>query len=147
MTMLSPGEYLGKLYSSLPLYKLLFVEAISVIPPHTAVDVKLWALSSTRSQRDLAHLLSVSASTVAIDLRRLENYGWIQRRRRARERVLGGRKGAKLFLMADHAAEISTGVAGLVGREVLGVARAVQETSGVQPGFTCGPAREWCPDA
>jgi DNA-binding transcriptional MocR family regulator len=143
---LDPGDYLGKLYTSRPLFKLLFEEAISVLPPLVPDDDKLWELESIRSQRDLSKLLSVSPSTVAIDLVRLENYGWLQRKRGSK-RLLGARQGSRLFLRADQAAEAATGVPGLVSREVLGVSREVQESEAEATEFTRGPAREWKPDA
>jgi len=141
---MDPGDYLGKLYSSRALFKLLVTEATSVLPPLTPGDQKRWSLESIRSQRDLARLLSVSPSTVAIDLVRLHNFGWIQKERS--KRVLGARQGSHLFLMADAAAEAATGVAGLVGREVLGIAPAVQDAEAEATEFNCGPSREWKPD-
>jgi len=145
--MLDPGEYLNKLYSSRSLFKLLFEEAISVLPPLVPDDDTLWDLVSIRSQRDLSKKLDVSPSTVAIDLERLKNWGWIQLRGRSSRRMLGTRQGSQVFLMADSAAEVATGVSGLVAREVLGVAREVQEAKAEATEFTHGPARVWKPDA
>lgn len=143
---LDPGEYLGKLYTSRALYKLLFEEAISVLPPLAPDDEKLWKLESIRSQRDLGGMLGVSPSTVAIDLKLLENWGWLQKKRGSL-RVLGTRQGSALYLIADSAAEAATGVPGLVSLEVLGVTREVQDAKAEATEFTRGPAREWKPDA
>ena len=144
--MLDPGDYLGKLYTSRPLFKLLFEEAVHVLPPLMPDDDKPWPLESIRSQRDLSSLLGVSPSTVAIDLKLLENWGWLQRKRGSL-RLLGVRRGSQIFLRADQAAETATGVSGLVSREVLGVSREVQDAKAEATEFTCGPAREWRPDA
>lgn len=145
--MLDPGEYLNKLYSSRPLFKLLFDEAISVLPPLVPDDETLWDLASIRSQRDLAKLLGLSPSTVAIDLERLKNWGWLQLRGRSSRRLLGTRQGSQVYLMADSAAEVATGVSGLVSREILGVTRELQEAKAEATEFTHGPARVWKPDA
>ena len=145
--MTDPGVYLDKLYSSRALFKALFEEAESILPPLAPGDEKRWRLESIRSQRDLGKLLGVSPSTVAIDLRRLENFGWLQTRRN--QRLLGVRQGSRLFLMADSAAEATTGVPGLISREVLGVAQALQDAKAEavhRPGAARGTMREWNPD-
>ena len=145
--MMDPGDYLDKLYSSRPLFKLLFEEAESVLPPLVPGDEKRWSLESIRSQRDLGKRLGVSPSTVAIDLRRLENFGWLQARRN--RRLLGVREGSRVFLMADSAAEATTGVEGLVSREVLGVPQALQDAGAEavhQPKAARGTMREWNAD-
>jgi len=144
--LIDPKEYLERLYTARALFKLLFAEAIMVIPPAAPDDTKRWELESIRSQRDLGNLLGVSPSTVAIDLTQLENYGWIEKKKRGTRRLLGARKGAQLLLRADSAAEAATGVPGLISREVLGVAQAVQDVRVEAPEFTCGPARKWRPD-
>ena len=143
---MDPKDYLAKLYGSRALYRLLYEEGMSVLPPVTADDEKHWPIESTQAQVDLSRVLGVSASTVGIDLRRLENWGWLQRRRGLR--VLGYRFKARVRLMADTAAEASTGVRFLVSTEVIGISPTLKEAGGealAPPEAARGTMRQWDP--
>ena len=144
---LSAQDYLAKLYGSRALFKLLYEEGMSVLPPLVPEDDsdKHWPIESTRSMRDLAKLLSVSPSTVGIDMRRLENYSWLQRK--GSRRVLGHRVRSRVHLMADVAAEAATGIKVIVSLDILGISPTVKDSEAEATEFQKGPGRTWQPDA
>lgn len=144
-----PQDYLAKIYGSRALFKLLYAEGMSVLPPLMPDDEKHWPIESTRSQRDLAVELGIGASTVGVDMRRLENWGWVQKKRG--RRLLGHRRQARVLLIADATAEAATGVPRLVSTEVLGISQAVQDAgvdavAEAKPGAVRGTMRQWDPN-
>jgi hypothetical protein len=146
--MISPSVYLASIVAARPLYKLLYEDAASMIPPFDPdKPVTTVRLTSQLPMTELGRKLNVSPAVVGVDLQRLVNFGWISHR--IAPRGLGSREGAKLYLMADVVALAATGVPNLVTREVLGLRVKVDPiapTPTSSPQDSRGAKRRWKAD-
>jgi hypothetical protein len=113
---MKPGPYLAGVARGRAVFKLIYAEAISLLPP-PVVSEGVLRLESVRSLQSLATELNVAPSTVRGDLILLTNYGWL--RESEGRRFLGHRQGGTVFLLADDRAENVTSEKMLVSRLVL----------------------------
>jgi len=113
-------KYLARLASSRALYRLLFRQAESVLPPPSAGLKGFEEVSCRLSQQELAKRLGCSRSVVGEDLRRLLLHRWITRKGRTHY-DLGTRVGENYYLHADVAAMEATGQKHLISNLLLGL--------------------------
>ena len=139
--MISKGDYLAQLALSRALYRCMLEEALSLLPAK-GTD-KLEPLESFAGISTIAKLLNVSRKTVAGDLRRLDNFGWVQVD--GEKRVLGRRDAEGVYLIADLATQTTTGEERLVStavvQDILRAKAAVKEKTQHRTGL--GRGREW----
>lgn len=114
---MSPGAYLARLATVRSLYCLLYQEAVDALPPPAEGSSRLDALMCGLSLVELGKRTEVSRSTVAEDMRRLVNHGWVHGK--SLNWGLGSRRGTELILHADIAAFETTGQRRVVSRLVL----------------------------
>jgi len=111
-----PGEYLASLAACRALYRVIFKEAVGLLPPperrHTG------ALVSHRTVSSLAKEAGVAPSTASADLTRLVGYGWVTSIAAPRE--IGRYEGQSIYLRADIAAAHMTGQMDVVSKMVVG---------------------------
>lgn len=119
---MTPTEYTRKAVNAAPIYRLLFEQAVSLLPPldpPEGVNVECFF-----SAMDISAALNGvrTVSNVRNELTWLQNWGWIKTRKGTSRRFLGRRKDARVFyLMADLAAHAVTQEKRLISREVLGI--------------------------
>jgi DNA-binding transcriptional MocR family regulator len=139
-------DYLARAASSRALYALLVADALALLPPADPRRTEPERLESMTAITELAKKLGVSRTTAQAELRRLENFGWLEG---ARPRFLGHREGATLYLLADVKAQEETKETRLVSREVLRVVLETSDAPGTaaapEPAPSTGLARKWRP--
>lgn len=136
---ITASQYLAGVASSRSLYRLLYKEAVGVLPPPRDGQPRSEPIECRLPIRVLADKLDQGRSSVGEDLRRLISYQWVLRVGGAHY-ALGHRKGATPFLLADVAAEERTGQPELVSRRVLNLPQKRRKHT---MGQRRGMARRW----
>lgn len=139
--MIARNVYLAGVVQSRGLYRELLQEALGILPIAPAAE--LAALESFAALGTIAKKLNVSRKTIAGDMRRLENYGWVTS---GETRELGHRDVTGVYLLADLAAQSKTGVVKLVSSVVVYdilAKKADVKTTDSKTGT--GLARRWTP--
>jgi len=111
------AEYINRAAVCRVLYTELFQQACAVLPPVVAGKQDL---EVSYTLRDIADALGITVSQATMDVRRLENWGWVQRRKGS-WRFIGRRCDGVFRLLADVAAFQVTGESNLISLEILGV--------------------------
>ena len=114
---MNASEYIARAAVCRIMYTELFQQACAVLPP-TVVGEQELEVSYTL--RDAAAALDITISQATMDVRRLENWGWVEKRKGS-WRFLGRRCGGVFHLLADTAALQVTGKPNLISKEILGI--------------------------
>lgn len=139
----SKRDYLVGIAGSRALYIALFEHARGLLPPADAGRIEPEQLVVAWTLADVAKAMGCSVSTVRMDLMRLENYAWVEPKRRPY--YLGQRIGVEVHLVADGAARNQTGEVALISRDVLRLTPTSNSTPTAVPGAARGLNRKWTP--
>ena len=146
--MMKPDEYLKRAVTAVPVYKVLWQQAVAILSP---IDPPKGSnVECFFSATDLSEALdgARTVSNLRNELAWLQNWGWLKTRRGTSRRFLGRRESGQVFyLLADFAALQATGERRLVSREVLGI--QLPDLPEVTEGAVkrMGAARQWAGDA
>lgn len=146
---LKPEEYLKRAVNASPIFKILWEQAVMLLPPvdpegGSNVEV-FFSASDLSDAMDGAR----TVSNLRNELTWLQNWGWIKTRKGTSRRYLGRRTpDGTFYLLADLAAKDATGEARLVSRVLLGIQRQdlPEVTAEATTRMRMGAARQWTGD-
>lgn len=145
-TPMNAEEYLSKAVTAIPVYKLLWEQAVMLLPPvdpPEGTNVEVF-FSATDLRNELNGARTVS--NLRNELKWMQNWGWIKTRKGTSRRFLGRRKGSTFFLLADLAAKDRTKEKRLISREVLGVCLDELPDVTADEVVRAGAGRRWTGD-